>query len=125
MKKFVLSAIVAVALLSSFAAAPERSKATAAREAAALVLDKAVREGVISERQKSRFLESGIIEETAQTLVSTDFDVAAAVDKGTEKAVEKGYFKSKKQAKHALRQTMEQARKSEDLWQKVYRMMGI
>lgn len=125
MKKFILSAIVAVTLLSSFAAAPEKSKVTAAHEAAALVLDKAVREGVISERQKSRFLESGIIEETAQTLISTDFNVAAAVDKATEKAVEKGYFKSKKQAKRTLRQTVEQARKSEDLWQKVYRMMGI
>lgn len=125
MKKFILPAFVAVVFLSSFAAAPKVSEGTAVRQAAELALERAVGEGVVTERQKMRFLESGILEEATQTLFSTNFDVAAAVDKAAEKAVEKGYFKSKKQAKRVMRQSIEQARKSESFWQRLYRLMGI
>lgn len=124
MKKFILPAFVAVVFLSSFAAAPKVSDGTAVRQAAELALERAVGEGVVTERQKTRFLESGILEEATQTLFSTNFDVAA-VDKAAEKAVEKGYFKSKKQAKRVMRQSIEQARKSESFWQRLYRLMGI
>lgn len=125
MKKIGLTAIVAVVLLSSFAAAPKVCDGTVVREAATLALDRAVSEGAMTERQKTRFLDSGILEEATQTLLATNFDVAAAVDKAAEKAVEKGYFKSKKQAKRVLRQSIERARKSESFWQKMYRAMGI
>lgn len=125
MKKYIISAVAAVLILSSFAASPEKNEQTVVREAAELVLDKAVNEGAITSGEEQRFLQSGILEEATNTLMSTHFDVAAAVDKASEKAVEEGYFKNKQQAKHALRQTIEYVRSSESFWQKAYLMMGI
>lgn len=125
MKKYIISAVVAVLVLSSFAASPEKKEQTVVREAAELALNRAVSEGLITSSEEERFLRSGILEEATNTLIATHFDVAAAVDKAAERAVEEGYFKNKKQAKRTLRQAIEKVRKSESFWEKAYRMMGI
>lgn len=125
MKKYILVAVFSLVMQASFAASPVTKEQAVAREATGLVLNKAVREGVITEKEKQRFLQSGIIEEATQTLIDTNFNVAVAVDKAADKAVREGYFRDKQQAKRTLRQAIEQARKSKGFWQKLYNALGI
>lgn len=125
MKKYILVAVFCLVMQASFAASPVTKEQAVAREATGLVLNKAVREGVITEKEKQRFLQSGIIEEATQTLIDTNFNVAVAVDKAADKAVREGYFRDKQQAKRTLRQAIEQARKSKGFWRKLYNALGI
>lgn len=54
MKKYIISAVVAVLVLSSFAASPEKKEQTVVREAAELALDRAVSEGLITSSEEER-----------------------------------------------------------------------
>ncbi len=88
-------------------------------------MDKAVENGLASERLKNDVQESKIIEKAYQAFRDSGCDPAAAVDKAAEVAVEQGWVRSKSDAKRQLRNAIEKARKDESLINKIYKTLGI
>lgn len=88
-------------------------------------MDKAVENGLASEKLKSSVQDSKIIEKAYQAFRDNNYDPAAAVDKAAEVAVEQGWAKSKSDAKRQLRGAIEKARKDETLINKIYNALGI
>lgn len=110
----------AIVLLSSFMPAKSEKNSVAG-----MVLDRAVKENVISRKLRQQIVDSEAIDVACQTFVSTKGDAKATVDAVADQLVKKGYFKNRSQAKAYAKRALERARKSDTVAQKVYRYFGL
>lgn len=89
------------------------------------VIDVAKDNGFIGEREAAILEETDAIQQCVDAFVASGYDPSAVVDKLAEISVEKGYYTSTGAAKKGIRRGLEEARKSEANWTKLYAILGL
>lgn len=91
-------------------------------------LDKAQADGNISPKERRQIdsvLATGIVDEVMEAWAKSGYRPSVAVDKAADISVREGWFKDSQTAKGYFRRSIEQARKDGDLFERLYRIMGI
>lgn len=91
-------------------------------------LDKAQADGNISTQKRKQIdsvLATGIVDEVLEAWTESGYKTSVAVDKAAEVSVREGWFKNKQTAKKYFRSSIEQARKDDKLFERIYQTMGI
>lgn len=95
------------------------------KSAESKLIQLAVDNHFISASEAQILKDNNAIKQCADAFFSNGCDPAAAVDKLAEIAVSSGKFKTKAEAKAAMKKTSEAARKKESNWTKLYKMLGL
>ncbi len=127
MKNFKILAVSLVVSVMSMSAVPcsAANKIDIPKEVATTVLDMAVEMQCLSPTEAKWLKDHNGLQQCMDAYTESGYNMSAAVDKLAELSVQAGYYPSVAKAKESMKAIADQARRNDNLWNRIYNVLGL